>query len=102
MDSVIRMQHVTKRYGRQCALDDVSLEMSPGVVFALLGENGAGKTTAMETMLGLTVPDQGHTEVLGLPSLRAGREIRRRVGYVPERPALYEWMAVEEVGWFTA
>jgi ABC-2 type transport system ATP-binding protein len=57
MSSVIRLQNVTKRYGAQRALDAVSLEVEPGVVFALLGENGAGKTTAIRVLLGLTEPD---------------------------------------------
>ena len=76
--------------------------MPPGVVFALLGENGAGKTTAIRIMLGLAEPNSGQAEVLGLGSAKQGLQIRQRVGYVPERPTLYEWMTVEEIGWFTA
>ncbi|MGI9516724.1 MAG: ABC transporter ATP-binding protein, partial [Pirellulaceae bacterium] len=72
------------------------------VVFALLGENGAGKTTSIRTLLGLETPTAGSATVLGLDSRRKGIEIRRRVGYVPEQPALYEWMTVSEIGWFTA
>lgn len=102
MESAIRLKHVSKRFGSQIALNDVSLEVPPGVVFALLGENGAGKTTAIKTLLGLATPDAGSAEVLGLDSQRAGLEIRRRVGYVSERPMLYEWMTVAEIGWFTA
>jgi ABC-2 type transport system ATP-binding protein len=102
MTSVIRMSNVTKRFRRQTALDDVSLDVPPGVVFALLGENGAGKTTAIRILLGLTEQDTGQVEVLGLDSRRDGREIRRRVGYVAEQPTLYDWMTVAEFGWFTA
>ena len=76
--------------------------MPPGVVFALLGENGAGKTTAIRIMLGLAEANSGQAEVLGLSSATQGLQIRQRVGYVPERPTLYEWMTVEEIGWFTA
>jgi ABC-2 type transport system ATP-binding protein len=68
----------------------------------LLGENGAGKTTALKILLGLIEPDAGRAEVLRRDSRREGQEIRRRVGYVPERPTLYEWMTVAEIGWFTA
>jgi ABC-2 type transport system ATP-binding protein len=78
------------------------LEVPAGVVFALLGENGAGKTTSIRIMLGLAEADSGQAEVLGLDSAKQGLEIRQRVGYVPERPTLYEWMTVEEIGWFTA
>ena len=102
MEPVIRLSEVTKRYGRQTALDRVTLEVPPGVVFALLGENGAGKTTSIRISLGLTEPDAGEASVLGLPSRQQGLEIRRRVGYVSERPTLYDWMTVDEIGWFTA
>jgi ABC-2 type transport system ATP-binding protein len=102
MDPVIRIAGVTKRYGAQLALDRLSLEVPPGVVFALLGENGAGKTTTIQLLLGLTAADEGELSVLGLDSARQGQAVRSRVGYVPERPTLYEWMTTSEIGWFTA
>ena len=102
MDHVLQLRHVSKRYRSQKALDDVTLEVPSGVVFALLGENGAGKTPAIRVMLGLTSPDSGESTVLGLDSRKQHQEIRRRVGYVSERPAMYDWMTVEEIGWFAA
>lgn len=102
MEPVIQLKNVAKRFGSQTALADVSLEVPPGVVFALLGENGAGKTTAIKLLLGLEEPSSGQARVLGLDSRRDGLEIRRRVGYVPERPTLYEWMTIAEIGWFAA
>ncbi len=102
MNPVIRLDQLTKRFGAEVALDRVSLEVPPGVVFALLGENGAGKTTAIRIMLGLAEPNAGTAEVLGRPSATQGLQIRQRVGYVPERPTLYEWMTIEQIGWFTA
>lgn len=99
---VIRFDRVSKRFGQQVALDRVSFEVPPGVVFALLGENGAGKTTALRIMLGLAEADSGDVQVFGLDSQKRGLEIRRRVGYVAEQPALYDWMTVREIGWFTA
>jgi ABC-2 type transport system ATP-binding protein len=102
MTPVFRLDGVVKRYGRQTALANVSLESPPGQVVALLGDNGAGKTTALKILLGLAQADEGQAEVLGLHSRRQGEEIRRRVGYVPERPTLYPWMTVEEIGWFAA
>jgi ABC-2 type transport system ATP-binding protein len=102
MESVIQLRGVTKRYGTQTALDRVSLDVPHGVVFALLGENGAGKTTLIRVALELTEPDAGEATVLGLPSRSQGLEIRRAVGYVSERPTLYDWMSVDEIGWFTA
>ncbi len=102
MAPVIRFHEVSKRFGAEVALDRFSLEVHAGSVFALLGEYGAGKTTAIRILLGLAEPDSGQSEVLGLASTAKGLEIRRRVGYVPERLTLYEWMTVEEIGWFTA
>lgn len=102
MNSVVSLKKVTKRYRRQLALDNVSLEVPPGVVVALLGENGAGKTTTLRVLLGLVEADSGEAEVLKLDSRTQGEEIRRRVGYVPERPILYEWMTIAEIGWFAA
>jgi ABC-2 type transport system ATP-binding protein len=102
MDAVIQLQNIVKRYGSQLALDRVSLEVPRGVVCALLGENGAGKTTAIRILLGLNEPDAGTATVLGLNSTEHGQIIRSRVGYVPERPTLYDWMTVSEIGWFTS
>jgi ABC-2 type transport system ATP-binding protein len=96
------MNNVTKRYRDQLALDHVSLDVAAGVVVALLGENGAGKTTALKILLGLVEADAGQAEVLKLDSRTQGDEIRRLVGYVPERPTLYEWMTIAEIGWFAA
>ncbi len=102
MQSVLKLKAVEKQFGKQRALDGISLEIPSGVVFALLGENGAGKTTALRIALGLETADRGNAHVLGLDSKQKGQEIRRRVGYLPERPTLYEWMTVAEIGWFTA
>jgi ABC-2 type transport system ATP-binding protein len=102
MNEVIEFVGVSKHFGQAAALTDVSLQVPPGVVFALLGENGAGKTTAIKLMLGLAEPSVGEVRVLGLDSRRDALAIRRRVGYMPERPTLYEWMTAAEIGWFTA
>jgi ABC-2 type transport system ATP-binding protein len=102
MNPIIQVDQVTKRFGRHTAVDAMSLEIPPGCVFALLGENGAGKTTLVRMIMGLATPDMGRVSVFGLDSARHGEQIRRRVGYVPERPTLYEWMTVSEIGWFTA
>ena len=102
MASVIEFAGVTKNYGRTTALDNISLDVPGGVVFALLGENGAGKTTAIRLMLGLAEATAGKVRVLGLDSRRDGLAVRQRVGYLPERPTLYEWMTPAEIGWFTA
>lgn len=102
MASVFEIQGISKRFGKQTVLNNVSFTGEPGQVIALLGENGAGKTTLLKILLGLLKPDTGVSKVLGLDSQVYGAEIRRRVGYMPDRPALYEWMTVREIGWFAA
>lgn len=102
MKHAIQLTNVVKRFGSNTALNNVSIDVPTGTVFALLGENGAGKTTAIRTMLGLVRPDSGDATVLGMSSATQGLEIRRRIGYVPEQPVLYDWMTVDEIGWFTA
>jgi ABC-2 type transport system ATP-binding protein len=100
MSAVFELLRVFKRFSRQVALDGVTLTGEPGTVVALLGENGAGKSTALRILLGLLEPDGGSSRVLGLDSWAHGEMIRRQVGYVPDRPTLYEWMTVDEIGWF--
>jgi ABC-2 type transport system ATP-binding protein len=102
MKLALKLTNVHKRFGRTVALDGVSLEVPTGVVCAVLGANGAGKTTAIRILLGLESPDSGDAEVLGMKSRTHSLEIRQRVGYVAEKPALYDWMTVEEIGWFAA
>jgi ABC-2 type transport system ATP-binding protein len=102
MTAVFEFQQVTKRFGKQTALDQVSFKGERGEVIALLGENGAGKTTALKILMGLLPPDGGTPRVMGLDSTVHGAEIRHRVGYMPDRPALYDWMTVTEIGWFAA
>ena len=77
MDPVISLREVSKRYGAETALDKVSFEVPRGTVFALLGENGAGKTTAIRIMLGLAQADAGQADVLGLSRAKQGLEIRQ-------------------------
>ncbi len=98
----IAIEGVSKFYRDQVALDGLHLSVPEGSVFGLLGENGAGKTTTIQVLLGMIRPDAGRARVLGLDPARDGLEVRRRVGYVPEVPTLYDWMTVAEIGWFAA
>lgn len=102
MNDAIQLDRLSKRFKATEALKDVTLDVPEGSVFALLGENGAGKTTAIRIMLGLERPDSGHARVLGYDSASEDLDIRRRVGYVPETPDLYDWMTVRQIGWYAA
>lgn len=101
-DAAIRVDGLTKRYKGRAAVDGVTFDVPIGSVFGLLGENGAGKSTTIKSILGLIAPDGGRVETLGLDPSKKGLEVRRRVGYVPEQPGLYDWMTVAEIGWFAA
>ncbi len=99
---VIITKDLQMRY-RDCdALRGVDLVVEPGTVFALLGENGAGKTTLIRILTGFAKPTGGTCQVLGLDPMRDPTEIRRRIGYVADAPTMYDWMEVDEIGWFTA
>ena len=82
----IRVDHVSKRFERTLALDDVSLDIGRGEIFGLLGPNGAGKTTLIRTMLDIIKPDTGRVDVFGRPFRPEDRD---RIGYLPEERGLY-------------
>jgi ABC-2 type transport system ATP-binding protein len=84
-----------KRYGRQQAVQDVSLEVGPGQVVGLLGPNGAGKTSMIKMLLGLVHPDAGEVMLLGRPA--ADPAARARVGYLPELFRYQPWLSATEV-----
>ncbi len=102
METVVSFENVSKKFGHQTAVDQVTFKIEPGSVFALLGENGAGKTTTIKTMMGFTKPDSGTVSVLGLNPETENLQLRRCVGFVPEKPQLYDWMKVGQIGWFAA
>jgi ABC-2 type transport system ATP-binding protein len=84
-----------KRYGRQTAVQDVSLEVGPGEVVGLLGPNGAGKTSVIKMLLGLVRPDAGEVLLLGQPA--ADPAARSKVGYLPELFRYQPWLSPLEV-----
>src|SRR5579885_1184699 len=102
MDAVIQIDGLTKWFGNKRAVGGLTLDVPGGAIFALLGENGAGKTTTIRMLTGLLRPDAGWASVLGEDPWRDAVGLRRRVGYVPERPKFYDWMTVSEIGWFTS
>jgi ABC-2 type transport system ATP-binding protein len=99
---VIQTDRLVVRFRGKAALDGFSLAVPAGSVTALLGENGAGKSTAMKVLTGQLRPDRGSARVLGLDCWAKASELRHRIGYVPDRPKLYDWMTVTEIGWFAA
>ncbi|NNH71215.1 ABC transporter ATP-binding protein [Nocardia uniformis] len=79
----IRVEGLTKHYGKHAALTDLDLEVAQGEVFGFLGPNGAGKSTTIRILLDLIRPTAGRVEVFGTDPRKGGAELRRRIGYLP-------------------
>lgn len=101
-DETIALKSVSKKYRSNQVLNEANLVVKRGQVVALLGENGAGKTTTIRSLMGFLKVDSGTLEVFGLNPWKHANDVRRRVGYVSDDPALYDWMTVTEMGWFCA
>ena len=86
---IIETTNLTRRYGRQTAVNGLSLKVKEGEIFGFLGPNGAGKTTTLLMLLGLSRPSEGTATVCGLDPLRMAREVKRHVGYLPENVGFY-------------
>ena len=98
----IEMQAVDKSFRRNHVLNRLTLQVKRGSTFALLGRNGAGKTTAIRLMLGLLRRDDGMIRVLGLNPAQEPLAIRRQVGYLAEDQTMYGWMRVADILRFLA
>jgi ABC-2 type transport system ATP-binding protein len=88
-EPVIRTRRLTKKYGELTAVNKLDLEVFPGEIFGLLGQNGAGKTTTILMLLGLSEPTSGEASVMGLDPAWEPREVKRRVGYLPDAVGFY-------------
>ena len=98
----ISVKGITKYYGKQKALDNVSFEVSGGEIFGFLGPNGAGKSTLMKIITGFIPPSEGEILVNGLDIVENGIEVRKQIGYLPENNPLYLDMYVKEYLTFVA
>ena len=98
---MIQFDHVTKRFGRFVAVNDLDITVPEQQAYALWGANGAGKTTAIKCLLGL-LRYEGRIRINGFDAARNGREARRLVGYVPQELAFYDEMTTLESARFFA
>jgi len=92
----IEVSGLAKRYGKIEALRGVDLTVPEGMVFGLVGPNGAGKTTLIKALVGALRPSGGEVRVLELDPLRDRTDLRRRIGYMPQSPALYEDLSARD------
>jgi ABC-2 type transport system ATP-binding protein len=99
---MIKLEHVTKTYGTKTAVDDLSLEIAAGELFAFLGPNGAGKTTTIKLMCGLLFPSAGRVLIGGFDMQYEGDRARPLLSYVPDQPYLYEQLTGREFLQFIA
>ena len=93
---MISFEHVSKRFGSLNALTDVSFSVPTGQVLGLLGQNGAGKTTAMNILTGCLAPSAGKVTIDGEDLLLHPREAKRKIGYLPEAVPVYDEMTVRD------
>lgn len=91
---MIELKQVTKRYGAVEAIHDISFTAPRGQIVGLLGQNGAGKTTTLNILTGYMPPTEGQVLVDGMDMLTHARDCKRAIGYLPERPPLYDEMTV--------
>jgi ABC-2 type transport system ATP-binding protein len=100
VSAVIESKNLTKSFGSGAGVFALDLSVPAGAVYALLGDNGAGKSTTIKMLTGLLPSDDGTATILGHDCWRDAIKLRHKVGYVPERPKFYDWMTVDEIGWF--
>src|SRR5689334_3549551 len=93
---VIQADQLTKRFGDFTAVDSISFEVRKGEIFGFLGANGAGKTTAMRMLCGLSIPTSGTATVAGFNVYKQTEDIKKNIGYMSQKFSLYEDLTVME------
>jgi ABC-2 type transport system ATP-binding protein len=93
----LSLQALSVSFGTQRVLDGLDWQLPAGQVVGLLGRNGSGKTTLIETLLGLRDADAGQAQLFGHPSQALPDDVRARIGYVPQRSDLFEWLTADQL-----
>lgn len=96
MSSLIEAEHLTRYYGKHCAVNDVSFILAKGEILGFLGANGAGKTTTMQMLCGNLAPSAGQIKIKGYDLLDQPKAAKLSLGYLPDTPPLYKELTVEE------
>ena len=95
-EPIIRTKHLSKRFGHFTAVDAISFDVKKGEIFGFLGANGAGKTTAMRMLCGLSIPSSGEASVAGYDVYKQTEKIKRNIGYMSQKFSLYEDLTIKE------
>ncbi|MBU6281707.1 ABC transporter ATP-binding protein, partial [bacterium] len=95
-DAIIRAERLTRRFGDFTAVDDLTIRVEPGTIFAFLGANGSGKSTTIRMLIGLLAPTSGEVEVDGVDVIRDPRLVRERIGYMGQKVSLYQGLSLRE------
>ena len=95
-EKVITAEKLSKWFGDFTAVDEISFEVEKGEIFGFLGANGAGKTTAMRMLCGLSLPTSGKANVAGFDVYRQNEQIKKHIGYMSQKFSLYEDLTVKE------
>ncbi len=99
---MVKVTHLTKKYGDYCAVDDISFELEEGCVYGFLGPNGAGKSTTMNMVTGYLAPTRGSVLIDDISMMKSPEKAKKLIGYLPEIPPLYPDMTVMEYLKFAA
>ncbi len=97
MENAVEITNLTKSYGKNRGVIDVSLKVKTGDIFGFIGPNGAGKSTTIRSMLGFLKYDEGSIKILGMDSVKDHEKILKEVGYMPSEAWFYDSMKVSEV-----
>jgi ABC-2 type transport system ATP-binding protein len=92
----VRIEHATKRFGDETAVDGITLNVDPGTILGVIGPSGAGKTTTIRMLTGALAPTEGAVQVLGEDPRRFSRRTRERIGYMPQLFSLYPDLTARE------
>ena len=95
-ENVIQVKNLTKVFGNFTAVDAISFEVKKGEIFGFLGANGAGKTTAMKMLIGISNPTSGEANVAGFNVFTNAEAIKKNIGYMSQKFALYDDLTVKE------
>ena len=100
MDPILHARALIKSYGGVHALTGLDLAVGRGEVYGFLGRNGAGKSTTIRILMGITAVDRGEVHLFGLPARRGHVKLRERIGYVAQEQSFYAWMDAQTLGRF--